>query len=195
MSDLNAFFGPNAGYVLELYDRYLQDPNSVDAETRSYFEHFTPPAPGAAATTATTTAAPFSVGAVVGAASLAQAVREFGHLAVQLDPLGSPPQGAPELAAAFHGISDADLRAIPAMAVPSEATDGAANAAEAIDRLRAIYSAGIGYDFDHVQIAEERAWLRHAVETGAFDLRLDPDEQRRLLQRLTEVEGFEKFIH
>src|SRR4051812_1362437 len=86
MSDLNAFFGPNAGYVLELYDRYLEDPNSVDSKTRSYFEHFPPPAPGAA----TAVAAPFSVDAVVGAASLAQAIREFGHLAVQLDPLGSP---------------------------------------------------------------------------------------------------------
>ncbi|HEU5434437.1 MAG TPA: 2-oxoglutarate dehydrogenase E1 component, partial [Thermomicrobiales bacterium] len=86
-------------------------------------------------------------------------------------------------------------RAIPASAVPSEAPDGAANAAEAIDQLRAIYSSGIGYDFDHVQIAEERAWLRHAVETGAYDVRLDPDEQRRLLQRLTDVESFEKFLH
>ncbi|HEU0115073.1 MAG TPA: thiamine pyrophosphate-dependent enzyme, partial [Thermomicrobiales bacterium] len=192
MSDLNAFFGPNAGYVLELYDRFLQDPNSVDAETRSYFEHFSPPAPGA---TAAAVAAPFSVDAVVGATSLAQAIREFGHLAVQLDPLGSPPQGAPELVPEFHGISEADLRALPAAAAPSEATDGAANAADAIERLRAIYSAGIGYDFDHVQIAEERAWLRHAVETGAFDVRLDPADQRRLLQRLTDVEGFEKFLH
>ena len=35
MSDLSAFHGPNAGYVLDLYDRYLQDPTSVDPDTRA----------------------------------------------------------------------------------------------------------------------------------------------------------------
>ena len=28
MSDLRTFVGPNAGYVLDLYDRYLADPAS-----------------------------------------------------------------------------------------------------------------------------------------------------------------------
>ena len=35
MSDLSAFHGPNAGYVLDLYDRYLQDPSSVDPDSAS----------------------------------------------------------------------------------------------------------------------------------------------------------------
>ena len=39
MSDLRAFFGPNAGYVLELYDSYLADPTSVDAESRAFFRN------------------------------------------------------------------------------------------------------------------------------------------------------------
>ena len=42
MSDLSAFHGPNAGYVLDLYDRYLQDPNSVDPDTRATFERVDP---------------------------------------------------------------------------------------------------------------------------------------------------------
>src|SRR5918998_843050 len=42
MSDLSAFHGPNAGYVLDLYDRYLDDPSSVDPDTRATFEHVDP---------------------------------------------------------------------------------------------------------------------------------------------------------
>ncbi len=42
MSDLSAFHGPNAGYVLDLYDRYLHDPNSVDPDTRATFERVDP---------------------------------------------------------------------------------------------------------------------------------------------------------
>src|SRR2546428_12036196 len=43
MDDLNEFYGPNAGYVLELYERYQRDPESVDPHTRSLFQGWTPP--------------------------------------------------------------------------------------------------------------------------------------------------------
>src|SRR5215212_1212754 len=43
MDDLNDFYGPNAGYVLDLYDRYQHDPASVDDRTRALFQEWTPP--------------------------------------------------------------------------------------------------------------------------------------------------------
>src|SRR5260370_25488111 len=42
MNDLEAFYGPNAGYVLELYDRYRQNPASVDSATRAIFDTWSP---------------------------------------------------------------------------------------------------------------------------------------------------------
>jgi ABC-2 type transport system ATP-binding protein len=39
----NQFFGPNLGYVLELYERYSENPNSVDKSTREFFEDWSPP--------------------------------------------------------------------------------------------------------------------------------------------------------
>ena len=38
MDELENFYGPNAGYVLELYERYRQNPESVDADTRAIFD-------------------------------------------------------------------------------------------------------------------------------------------------------------
>ncbi len=32
------FPGPNAGYVLELYDRYRESPEAVDPATRAIFD-------------------------------------------------------------------------------------------------------------------------------------------------------------
>ena len=32
------FYGPNLGYIIELYERFLEDASSVDEETRAYFE-------------------------------------------------------------------------------------------------------------------------------------------------------------
>ena len=42
MYDLETFYGPNAGYVLDLYERYKQDPASIDAATRAIFDSWSP---------------------------------------------------------------------------------------------------------------------------------------------------------
>ena len=91
---LDEFTGVNAGYVLELYERYRQNPESVDAETRKTFESWTPPAEAGGAQSTSG----ISIQKIVGAASLADCIRRYGHLAAQLDPLGSPPIGDPSLA-------------------------------------------------------------------------------------------------
>ncbi|MGH2614209.1 MAG: 2-oxoglutarate dehydrogenase E1 component, partial [Thermomicrobiales bacterium] len=206
MGDLSAFYGPNAGYVLDLYDRYREDPNGVDPDTRAMFdgldsaeiETLTTARPRSGAppvATAAPTGPIYDVSAVVGAAALAQAIRDYGHLDVQLDPLGTPPHGAPELHPTFYGITEADLAALPVESVPFPVSPDARNAKEAIDGLRRIYSGGIGYDFDQVQIAEERAWLREAAESGHYTANLSPETKKKLLKRLTEVEGFERFLH
>jgi 2-oxoglutarate dehydrogenase E1 component len=199
MNDLSAFHGPNAGYVLDLYDRFLADPTSVDPELRTFFADFTPPDLNGARARPTKGAAAaqpaVDISAVVGAVSLTEAIREYGHLMAQLDPLGSPPVGAPELEPGFHGITDDKLAALPVDAIPTEATAGAATAADVVRNLCQIYGGTIGYDFDQVQIAAERAWLRDAVEHGRFSQPLNTEQKHRLLKRLTEVEGFERFLH
>src|SRR5688572_20514514 len=199
MGDLSAFHGPNAGYVLDLYDRYLQDPASVDAETRSIFEtinradveallntsHAKTPATAATPASAVSGGPGYKVSDVVGAAALAQAIRDYGHLDVQLDPLGTAPHGAPELHPAFYNISEAQLAALPVESIPWPVSPDATNAKEAIDDLRRIYSGGIGFDFDQVQIAEERAWLREAAESETYNADPSPEMKKRLLERLT----------
>src|SRR5437879_12270823 len=42
MVDLAEFYGPNAGYVLELYERYQRDPQTVDEHTRALFDGWSP---------------------------------------------------------------------------------------------------------------------------------------------------------
>ncbi|HKH38476.1 MAG TPA: hypothetical protein VKA82_15055, partial [Rubrobacter sp.] len=42
----NQFFGPNLGYVLELYENYKENPDSVDGRTKEFFESWSPPRVG-----------------------------------------------------------------------------------------------------------------------------------------------------
>jgi 2-oxoglutarate dehydrogenase E1 component len=194
----DTFYGPNAGYALELYDRYQQDQSSVDPELRALFARISPPSEHESATIV---ASPHPVPAaedaplIVRAARLARSVREYGHLAAHIDPLGTPGPGDPMLDPATHDLTDANMASLPASIVWPDASPESGTFLAAIARLRAIYSGPTGYDFDHVQDYSERTWLHESVEYGAFRQPLAPEEQRAILQRLTEVEEFEQFLH
>ena len=202
--DLSMFYGPNAGYVLDLYERFQADPAAIDPTARAFFSALDPGAiatltgsPNGAGTPAgfTPSSDGRDVTKVVGAVGLTMAIREYGHLAVHLDPLGSEPPGEPELQPAAHGLSEEDLAALPASLVEGPIAEGASNAAEAIEKLRNIYTEAVGYDFDHIQVPAERSWLRNAVESCRFAKPMSEATKRAVLERLTEVETFERFLH
>ena len=178
----------NDGYISELFEQYRRDPASVDESWRQYFRFAERLGGGTA--TGGTSADPAYLRKVAGAAALAAAVRQFGHLAVQIDPLGSPPPGAAELTPAFHGLTDQDLETIPAEALGL----AGANAAQAIAALRESYSGALGYEFEHLGAESERNWFRTAIEDGTFTQPLSPDEKHWLLGRLTRVDGLERFL-
>jgi 2-oxoglutarate dehydrogenase E1 component len=217
MFDREDFQGVNAAYVRELYEKYLRDPHSVDPATREFFDRSPSPVgfgepsspplgeAGPPEGEGEAALAPRSYRGrrpddeilckAVGAFNLAQSIRRYGHLAAQIDPLGSRPLGDPALEPATHGVTEDDLRSLPASLVTGPVAEGAASVAEVVDRLRQLYCATTGYDFAHIFLPEERHWLRHAVETGRFRAPLDPIDPVALLDRLTQVEAFEKFLH
>jgi len=192
---LSDFHGPNGAYVVELYERFRQNPNSVDIHTRSIFERWEPEPDGQKVAEVPTRAAGVDVRKVVSAANLAQSIREYGHLAAQLDPLGRKPPGEPSLSPQFHGLSEEDLGSLPASLVGGPIADRSGNAREAIEALRLVYSSTIGYDYDHLRNFEERRWLREAAETRRYHPTQLPIDDKQLLDRLTQVEVFERFLH
>src|SRR5215467_3495641 len=195
MYDLEAFYGPNAGYVLELYDRYRQNPASVDSSTRAIFDTWPAENQLTSKQAAATGIAPIEVSKIVAASALAHAIRSRGHLGAHLGPLGSAPLGDPALLTGTHGISDEDLAQLPPDVVGGHSAEGARNALEAIDALRAMYSGTISYEFDQVKSPVERNWLRDAVGLQLYRKSPDQASQRAVLKRLTQVEVFERFLH
>src|SRR5215216_7370583 len=194
------FYGPNLGYVLDLYERYREDPDSVDEHTRSFFEGWSPPEPETNGRSAGTPAvAGVDVDKIVAVVKYVRAIRDFGHRAAQLDPLGSEPPGDPALDRDFYDISDEDLEALPSSLINAPGTGPipgrTKNAREAIGELKRIYMKTTGYDFGHIHNPEERFWLREAVESERFHRVYEGEVAKRLLERLTRVDTFEKFLH
>jgi 2-oxoglutarate dehydrogenase E1 component len=195
MYDLEAFYGPNAGYVLELYERYRQNPASVDAATRAIFDTWSPENPLPAEQETAAAIARVDVAKIVAASALAHAIRSRGHLGAHLDPLGSEPLGDPALHTETHGISDEDLAQLPPGVVGGHSAEGAQNALEAMNSLRELYSGTISYEFDQVKSPLERMWLRDAVGLKLYRASPDPAFRRNVLRRLTQVEAFERYLH
>ena len=192
MSSLPITSAFNDGYIAEVFEAYRRDPESVDESWRQFFR-FAESLAGAGTRVSFDEAI---LRKVAGAASLLGAIQRYGHLAVQLDPLGTPPLGAAELKAEFHGITEADLHDIPAAALAGAhaITRITGSAADVVQHMRTAYCGTIGFEFDHLEEESERDWFRHAIEEGAATAPLTPEEKRWLLQRLTEVDGFERFL-
>jgi 2-oxoglutarate dehydrogenase E1 component len=179
------FQGVNAAYAAELYDRFRRDPKSVDPDTRAFFESSPPPEnPGTS-----------ECSILVGAVNLAQAIRLYGHLAAPIDPLGFRPLGDASLEPETYGVTEDDLRALPASLIGGQVADGAGSMWEVVERLRRIYCSTTGYDVAHIFQENERRWLRDAIESGRFRAPIDPIDPVALLERLTQVEAFERFLH
>src|SRR5579859_7110287 len=179
---LDEFFGPNAGYALELLER---GQNQAGA--------------GAVPTDEEPTAelrASAEVSAAAATASLAQSIRLYGHRGAHVDPLGSDPPGDPHLDYGAHGLTESDLARLPASVIGGGVGHAnLANAAEAIHRLEQIYCGTTGYEVAHVEDPTERAWLIEAIEEERFRPPNDAVDERELLDRLTEVSAFERFLH
>ena len=198
----DAFSGVNLAYLVDRYEQFRADPAAIDAATREFFEHVgPPPAVDEPATTATSVApaqqapAAIDVLKVAGAVALATAIRTHGHRAARLDPLGGAAPGDPSLRPETHGIREEDLAALPSSVVGGPVARYATNALEAVRELQRIYQGPSGYEFEHVSNAEERDWLRASVESGRFCPPNDPIDELAVLERLTDVGSFERFLH
>ena len=66
---------------------------------------------------------------------------------------------------------------------------------DVVEAFRRFYCSTTGYDYAHVFVPEERSWLRQAAEGGRFRAPADPIDPVALLDRLTQVEVFERFLH
>jgi 2-oxoglutarate dehydrogenase E1 component len=130
---------------------------------------------------------------VAAAYALVRALRNFGHLAAHLDPLGGEPSGDPSLDPARLGLTPDIMARIPAevlrIYVPGQTL------ADALPHLRATYCGTIAYEVEHIGSHQERVWLRQVIESGEHRRPLSADGKKQLLARLTAVEALERFLH
>ncbi len=126
------------------------------------------------------------------AIQLVRAYRVIGHLEADLDPLGiTPRQPHPQLEAGFYGFHEAEMdKPIYIAGVMGMDT---ATPRQMMDLLRRTYCGRIGYEFMHINDAEQKDWLQRRIEGPDKDIKFTPEGKKGILNKLVEAEGFEKF--
>ncbi|HZZ65393.1 MAG TPA: multifunctional oxoglutarate decarboxylase/oxoglutarate dehydrogenase thiamine pyrophosphate-binding subunit/dihydrolipoyllysine-residue succinyltransferase subunit [Candidatus Baltobacteraceae bacterium] len=130
--------------------------------------------------------------AVAAGMAIVAAYRTHGHLAANLDPLGTPPIGDPSLEPSNWGLTPALQSAIPASVLRVKVPGN--TLADVLPRLRETYSSTIAYEVEHISNTEQREWLRDVIESGKHRVVLSKEQQIDLLRRLTRVETFERYL-
>ncbi|MBR0647820.1 2-oxoglutarate dehydrogenase E1 component [Plastoroseomonas hellenica] len=123
---------------------------------------------------------------------LIRSYRVRGHLLAQLDPLGlQQPKVHPELDPKTYGFTEADMdRPIFLDNVLGKET---ATLNEILAICRASYCGSIGVEFMHIQDPEQKSWIQQRIEGAPWLTAFDVNGKRKILQQLTEAEGFEAF--
>jgi 2-oxoglutarate dehydrogenase E1 component len=213
----SAFSGANAAFISDLYAKWIQHPESVDAsfgelfsalndEARSVLTDATgaswaprhwqfgepeakkPAAKPGLSAEQVHAAAQDSLRALM----MIRAYRVRGHLEANLDPLGlQAPKPHTELDPASYGFGPKDLdRPIFIDNVLGRET---ATVREIVAIVRQAYCGPIGVEFMHIQDPEQKSWLQRRIESTPWHRWADANAKRTILEQLTEAEGFEAF--
>ena len=209
-------YGGNAAAVEALYERFLQDPDSVPDNWRAYFRGVgdgrsdTPHTPvrqsllakaraGSgdrivrAARPATGASASEKQSSV---ARLIQAYSLRGHQIADIDPLHIMDRHVPGvLKLDYLGLTEADMATEFHTGGLAGTGDRRMKLRDILALLKKVYCGKIGIEFAHVSRARERLWLRQKFEEGVANLGFAKEERLWLLEQLTAAEGIERYLH
>jgi 2-oxoglutarate dehydrogenase E1 component len=123
---------------------------------------------------------------------LVRAFRVRGHLMAEIDPLGRPRPGLPELDPRFYHLTDADMD----RSFSTDTIEGPQSMSlrQILKRLRNTYCRSIGVQFMHMDDLRSRQWLQVRMEGCENRIQLDRRQQLRIYRQMTTAAVFEEFI-
>ncbi len=196
MMDESFLDGEHALFLEQLYERYQQDPHSIDPQWQAYFQRLD-------AEPVTQSPMPNAHNGKVleqrseqlHVSRLINAYRYLGHLEANTNPLGDYAYkvGVPQLMLEHHGLENVDLDTVfdpGSFNIAAKPTLG-----NIVNALRETYLRTIGFEYMHILDVQEKRWLQKRIEPNMGRGKLTHPERRKILEQLTAAEGFEQYLH
>ncbi|MDP4086829.1 MAG: 2-oxoglutarate dehydrogenase E1 component [Bacillota bacterium] len=191
------FSGPNLGYLYDIYEKYNENPESIDSSIKALFDEFgPPPVSDQKIQISLNNGVQPNLKNIISGLKLIQNIRTFGHLAANINPLVERSDVDTRfLEIETYNLTKEDLLQIPAKLIWEDAPSEIQNGWEAYQYLKNVYTNTIAFEFGHIHHEEEQKWLDQHVEQFGLAKPLTSRERLELLERLLQVDGFEKFLH
>src|SRR5580704_9864129 len=188
----------NADLLDEYYQRWKQDPASVDSSWSAFFEGFelgsSASRNGKSGLVADRPQEAIEYDRLQDRVDgMVHNYRILGHTQAEIDPLAQARPETPALTPASLGLEDVPLDTVVSSRYFQQSRS--MTLGEMMDTLRAIYCGPIGVEFMHIQNETVREWVRERMETRVALPQPDAATQKRLLRCLMETETFEQFVH
>jgi 2-oxoglutarate dehydrogenase E1 component len=211
MDNFSFLNAAHTAYFAELYDQYLQSPDSVEPSWRAFFQGFdfgvaeyddfgpqseTPKKPNQVFTelaTGTQVEVPDAVLKELQVVQLIDGYRSRGHLFTKTNPVRERRKYRPTLDFKNFGLSEEDLdKEFHAGQILEM---GTATLKVILEHLKNIYCDSIGIEYMYIRKPEEVQWIQKRLNKNQNHVKFDDKQKKQILRKLNEAVEFEGFLH
>ncbi|WP_297868694.1 2-oxoglutarate dehydrogenase E1 component [uncultured Flavobacterium sp.] len=193
----------HTAFFADLYEQYLQNPDSVEPSWRSFFQGFdfaqanygseevaqqiSYVASGDSVEISEKMQKEFNV------LKLIEGYRTRGHLFTKTNPVRDRRVHGPSLALENFGLSQADLNTVfdAAKIVNMKPS----TLADIIKHLDNVYCQSIGVEFMYIRDPKVQEWIKNRLDINDNQPNFSADQKKHILKKLNEAVSFENFLH
>ena len=184
-------------YFAELYEKYKQDPDSIEPSWRAFFQGYDFGSEtfgiNGEVIDGVTTQVPEHVLKEFQVVKLIDGYRTRGHLFTKTNPVRKRRKYAPTLDIENFGLDNSDLDTI------FNAGDilgiGPQTLREIRKHLEAIYCDSIGIEYMYIRKPQEIQWIQNKLNQNDNHGEFSVVEKKHILRKLNEAVSFENFLH
>jgi 2-oxoglutarate dehydrogenase E1 component len=187
----------HTAYFADLYDQYLQNPDSVEPSWRAFFQGYDfgsenyglegEIVEGVSAQIPEQLQKEFQV------VNLIDGYRTRGHLFTKTNPVRDRRKYAPTLEIENFGLNQKDLDEV--FNAGEILGIGPQTLREIRKHLEAIYCDAIGIEYMYIRKPEERQWIQDKLNVNDNHTNFTVEQKKHILRKLNEAVSFENFLH
>jgi 2-oxoglutarate dehydrogenase E1 component len=184
----------HTGFIGDLYEQYLINPDAVEPSWRSFFQGYDLANENYSLTDdeEVSTKIPKEVRKEFLVIDLINGYRTRGHLFTKTNPVRDRRKYTPTLELETFGLTQNDLATV------FNAGDflgiGPKSLAEIIQHLENIYCNSIGVEYMYLRNPEELKWWQNRLNLNDNSSKYNVDSKKYILQKVNQAVGFENFL-
>lgn len=183
----------HTGFIADLYDKYLQNPDAVEPSWRSFFQGYDLANENYSFTDEEIISEiPEEVRKEFLVIDLINGYRTRGHLFTKTNPVRDRRKYTPTLDIENFGLSKSDLATI--FNAGEILGLGPKPLAEIINHLESIYCDSIGVEYMYLRNPEELKWWQNRLNKNDNHPNYSTDAKKYILQKVNQAVGFESFL-